>query len=88
MILLVCPNSQDPTECKRKFPKVHFSGLLANRALDNQVGGGITCSPTKSHSNHRKKPLAGRVLIAKISLHPWGEIIHFPIGGTLKNMFS
>lgn len=34
-VFLLCPNYQDPTECKLKFSKVNFGGLLANRASDN-----------------------------------------------------
>lgn len=44
--------------------------------------------PQQPQEKKKKEPSAGHILIAEIPLHPWWEIIHFPIGGTLKNMFS
>lgn len=80
----MCPNSQDPTECKRKFPKVHFSGLLANRALDNQVGGGDYLLPYQKPQQPQKKAFSWARVDCKNLSPSLGGNYSFPYRGNSK----
>ena len=79
---LVCPNFQNLIQCKLKFSKANFRGLLANRASVNRKMSLFPFLQT-SRSNHRKAHF-GCLTMSILG----GKIPHLPIGGTPKRTFS